>query len=377
MLLLEHDAKTLLEAEGVAVPDGVLAARGGALPAPGYPCMVKAQVATGGRGRAGGIRRVERPEDLAAAVAAVTSAPLRGLPVTEVRIERCIDGATERYASLSLDPESAGVAVVLAETGGVDVEDQPAARLAIGRAALDPAAIDAEIARLAARLPAPAGPVLAAAARRLAAVFLARELTLLEINPLFARPDGSWIAGDARIAFDDGAFPRQPALRALLARRADAYPVEAFKQAEGFDFVTLDPAGAVGLVTTGAGLSLQIVDELAERGVSARNFCDIRSGMMRGDPSRLVAALGRLAEGGPPAAVLVNIFAGITHLGEFARLLVDAIGRTGAPAPVVARLVGNGAEEAAAILADVPFPCVLEPDLDRALDRVAALAGTG
>jgi len=148
------------------------------------------------------------------------------------------------------------------------------------------------------------------------------------------------------------------------------------KMHEGFDYVELDPAGEIGLLTTGAGLSMMLIDEMTARGGKPLNFLDIRTGQLRGDPRRIVRALGWMAERPSLRVVLVNIFAGITDLAEFANLLVDALTLTPTlKVPVVARLVGRGAEEARKILVERRPDIPVEAELPAALDRVAAVIG--
>ena len=138
----------------------------------------------------------------------------------------------------------------------------------------------------------------------------------------------------------------------LIAARPAIYADACRKIAEGFDYVELDPEGEIGLVTTGAGLSMMLIDELTARGAKPLNFCDIRTGQMRGSPARLIRVLEWITARPSLKAVLVNIFAGITDLGEFAGLLAAAIEASPAlRVPVVARLVGRNAAEAKRILA--------------------------
>ena len=175
---------------------------------------------------------------------------------------------------------------------------------------------------------------------------------LIEINPLFVYPDGRWVAGDAKIVTDDNALPRQKALESLVEARAAAYPDVARKHEHGFDYVVVDPEGEIGLLTTGAGLSMMLIDELRAAGLKPYNFLDIRTGGLRGETKRLTQVLKWIGEGQKVRVLLVNIFAGITDLGEFSRLLVEAI--AAAPqlkVPVVARLVGNGLPAAREVLA--------------------------
>ncbi|HXF65374.1 MAG TPA: hypothetical protein VNK67_01570, partial [Burkholderiales bacterium] len=159
-----------------------------------------------------------------------------------------------------------------------------------------------------------------------------------------------------------------PELRALLEQRAAAYPDVARKLAHGFDYVVVDPEGEIGLLTTGAGLSMMLIDELRAAGLRPYNFLDIRTGGLRGEAGRLAQALAWIAEGRRVRVLLVNIFAGITDLGEFARLLLAALGTSRLAVPVVARLVGNGLPAAREALAQAGIE--LHTDLDEALAAV-------
>src|SRR6185436_6299764 len=113
--------------------------------------------------------------------------------------------------------------------------------------------------------------------------FFESEALLVEINPLFVRADGTWTAGDAKVVTDDNARERQPRLRTLVERRAATYPEVALKLAHGFDYVVVDPDGEIGLLTTGAGLSMMLIDELRAAGLRPYNFLDIRTGGLRGE----------------------------------------------------------------------------------------------
>ncbi len=373
MMLLEHDAKSLLAQDGIPIPGGFLASTAGSAAARALPCMVKAQVPVGGRGKAGGIRRAETIAQQQGALVQLLGMTIRGHTVRSCRVEEIVQG-TECYLSFSLDPVRGRLNVLLSTQGGVDIEVRArAGALLAGDAAFTPrAAIDAAR-NLVGGTTSPLREAMTDAAERLVAELFKFEAILLEVNPLFVRRDGSWVAGDVKFIVDDNALARQPLLANLINRRADAYPELALKLANGFDFVVIDSAGEIGLVTTGAGLSMQIIDEIAARGHKAFNFCDIRTGQLRGDPTRLIRALQWIAEGPSVRSVLINFFAGITDLGEIAHLLVTA--RKAVPelrTPVTARLIGNGYHEAIAVFKAAGDPMRVEVDLDHAI--VAALA---
>jgi succinyl-CoA synthetase beta subunit len=371
MILLEHDAKELLAEGGIPIPAGFLAHTSDVAPPAGLtgPWMVKAQVLVGGRGKAGCIRRAETAAELRQAIDRILGMTIKGQTVHSCRVEQTVQGM-EWYLSFSLDPTRGRLNVLLSTEGGVDVEAHTGKStvLSANTAFTLDAAIEAAR-KLAGGIASPARETLVRAGEQLIGKFFEFEATLLEVNPLFIRNDGSWVAGDMKFVVDDNAMVRQPRLSDLVHRRADAYPETELKLTNGFDFIVIDPEGEIGLVTTGAGLSLQVLDELAARGHKAFNFCDIRTGQLRGDPTRLIHVLKWIAAGPAVRSVLINFFAGITHLGEIAHLLVAAL--KAVPelrVPVTARLIGNGYEEAVAVFAAAGNPLRVEPDLDRAID---------
>lgn len=370
MYLLEHDAKTLLGAAGVPVPAGCLVESVAALdaaPLPPGPWVVKAQVPAGGRGKAGFVKITESRAELAGLVGAMLGRTHRGHVVGACRIESCRAAPSEAYLGFMLAPETGEVRVLATASGGVDVESS--GNVASRVVPPKPGALAQAVTELAQSAPEPLRHAMIDAGRALGALFLERDAVLLEVNPLFVQPDGSWLAGDAKMVLDDNAIGRQPQVSSLLEARAHAYAETYTKYKHGFDYVVVDRDGELGLLTTGAGLSMMLIDELRANGITPYNFLDVRTGGLRGDASRLVQVLNWIAEGPNVKCVLVNVFAGITHLGEFSRLLVQALRE--APVlkvPVVTRLVGNGLDDARAVLGEAGI--VVEPDLDKALKLV-------
>ena len=376
MLLLEHDAKALLAQRGLAVPQGVLTASANAsIPDFGPPWFVKAQIPAGGRGKAGGVLRVDDTKALSDALVRLIGSRLKGHPVRECRIEEAVGDAREAYLSMSVEPRTGRINVLCSEAGGVEIEsEQGRAGIVRESCARDARAIRRCVEDLTDPFGQPMRSSLRAAGMRLADLFCELEATQIEINPLLVRDDGRWTVGDIKMVIDENAFVRQPIWVELIRRRADAYPEAALKLAQDFDYVELDPDGEIGLVTTGAGLSMQLIDELLEKGIQPLNFCDIRSGTFRGDPGRLIWVMRQIAEAGSVHAVLVNIFAGVTHLGELAGLLLHALDAVPElRAPIVVRLVGNGLEEAREILAASDAPLTLEVDLERAVEKCVSM----
>jgi succinyl-CoA synthetase beta subunit len=374
MMLLEHDAKVLLAQFGISIPVGVLA-NCSARPTVSYPCFVKVQIPVGGRGKAGGIVRANNASELEQALHKLVGATVRGHRVHECRIEQPASGQ-ECYVSLMLDPSSGKVIILMSAEGGVEVEQHSASGAMLQQQAnFEINSVKLAAQQLAQQLPAFAQTALTQAAHQLCDALFQLELTLTEINPLFVQPDGSWIAGDAKLVADDNAIERQPLLLALLKERGHAYPEASLKIDHGFDFVRLDEDGDVGMLTTGAGLSMQLVDELTRRGCKPFNFVDIRTGQFRGEPTRLIQVLRWIGEGKNVKVILMNFFAGVTDLAELSRLILIALEQTqDIKIPIVIRLIGNGLETAIQTLTSANASLVVETDLEKAVDQVVALA---
>jgi succinyl-CoA synthetase beta subunit len=371
MLLVEADGKALLARHGIRVPPAALVRQTeGFRPDGPGPWVVKAQVPVGGRGKAGGIAFCRDGAAVTEALQRLLGSTLRGHPVTACLVEQAVAGAEEHYVSLLVDPTSYGVRIAWTRAGGIEVEE--AGELASRLAPPEEGAILAAADELLAKAPPRDCAALRDAVAGLARALLRDGLLLAEVNPLFLGPDGA-VAGDAKVVLDLNLAEMRADLRNLVLARPEAYPDAVRKLEEGFDYVELDPEGEVGLVTTGAGLSMVVVDEMQAAGLKPLNFCDLRTGQLRGDPARLVRVLGWIAERPRVRVVLVNIFAGITDLGEFGRLLSDALDRTGLRLPVVARLVGNGAAAGRAELERRHPEIAVVDSLLEALARIAAL----
>ncbi|MEQ1776636.1 MAG: ATP-grasp domain-containing protein, partial [Burkholderiales bacterium] len=336
---------------------------------PAGPWIVKGQITAGGRGKAGIIKKAATANEVATHAKAILGTHVKNRTVESVRIEQQVAGATEAYLSLMVDAAAGGVRVIMAAEGGMEIETLPQDAIRSEVAAPDIAAIINCVEKLAASFSGAKAQALKNAGTKLAQAFMACEAMLIEINPLFVKADGSWVAGDAKFVTDDGALERQENTRAMLHSRAAAYPEAALKLEHGCDYVVVDPDGELGLLTTGAGLSMMLIDELRAMGMKPYNFLDVRTGGLRGETTRLVKVLKWISEGPNIKVMLINIFAGITELGEFSRLLVKALSE--APelkVPVVARLVGNGLPAAREVLGAAGI--AVYPDLDDALAEV-------
>lgn len=372
MYLLEHDAKELLSAHGIPVPAGALFSDPASVAAaalPAGPWVVKGQIPAGGRGKAGIIRKAATLAESKSHAAQIIGSTARGRPVDAVRIEQIVSGGREAYLGLLLDPGAGQVRLIVSARGGIDIEQVPHEHIGTRLADADIESLADSVRQLSRNVPPEINAAIRDAGEKLARAFVELEALLIEINPLFIRKDGTCVAGDAKVVTDDNALARQPVLREIVERRAGAYPEAALKLKHGFDYVVVDPAGEIGLLTTGAGLSMMLIDEMREAGLKPYNFLDIRTGGLRGEAGRLVQVLEWIADGRNVRVLLVNIFAGITDLAEFSRLLVAALAEVPRlKVPVVARLVGNGLPAAREVLAAAGIP--LHTDLDAALAEV-------
>jgi succinyl-CoA synthetase beta subunit len=310
-------------------------------------------------------------------IAKILGMTIRNHPVRSCRLEALVDYVAEAYFSLAFDANEGSIKILVAAEGGVEIEsEEMRAKLLRASAVPDPVATTAALETLIPALPVALQGPIRELGSRLIPLFFEKEALLIEINPLFITRNG-WVAGDAKVLTDDNALPRQAEMRGLIERFPDLYPEAALKLAQGFDFVQLDPQGDIGLVTTGAGLSMQLVDEIVQRGHRPFNFCDIRTGGFKGDPSRLIQVLKWVASGPNVRSVLMNFFAGSTNLAELVPLILQAL--EAVPElrqPITLRMTGNGLDAARKILEGSGNPIHVETDLERAIDRALAAAGS-
>lgn len=372
MRLYEYQAKARLAAAGVPVLPGRLCetpeAATAAAAALGGPVVVKAQVLAGGRGKAGGIRMAADPTEAAAHADELLGRPLLGLTVGRVWLEPRAEVLRELYLGYVLDADACQVLFLLGP-GGVDVESHPEAvwRAPVDRTMGLPAFVVRD-ALLALGLPQDLARPLHEVAVALLALFWETSATLVEINPLADTPTGL-VALDARLVVDEGAIEQAPGLAELVREGAEEFADEWVKLTLGFDYVEIDPEGDIGLLTTGAGLTMTVIDLITHLGGRPINFADVRTGSMGRDPTRLTWMLDRLTRRPTLRAVLVNVFAGITNLEEFAHALLTAL--AGYPAlrqSVVVRATGTGFDGARALW-EVAGIRVTE-DLDEAIELV-------
>src|SRR5215831_444820 len=391
--LFEYQAKELFREYGVPVPQGSIArtpeeARAIAekFAAAGTSrVVVKAQVKTGGRGKAGGVKLAEGPDEAQARAQEILGMDIKGHRVNAVLVEEASDIAREFYLSFLVDRAARTYTSICSVQGGMEIEEvartSPAA---VAQVMVDPlTGVDrakaAEIVS-AGGLPTGAAAGATAAAERLWAVFADEDATLVEVNPLILTGDGLVVALDGKVTLDDNAAYRQDHTR--FADPGSADPLEAKAKAKHLNYVKLD--GEVGIIGNGAGLVMSTLDVVAQAGeafggIRPANFLDIGGGA-----SAEVMADGLEIVLSDPSvrSVLVNVFGGITSCDAVANGIVSALGMLTARGeqvtrPIVVRLDGNNAAEGRAILDRAGLAAVERNDtMDGAARRAAELAAT-
>ena len=360
MDLHEYQGKELFRQYGIPVSDGRLATDpAGARAAAeelGFPVVVKAQVLTGGRGKAGGIKLAASADEAEARAREILGMDIRGHVVTKVWIERASDIAREYYLSLTFDRSAKKPLFMFTTQGGMDIEEVAATSPdALVRLHVDP--LEGCHPWHARRLVYDGGvedpgeqKQIAAIVTKLYEAFVATEAMLCEINPLIVTPDGEVRALDSKFTVDDNSLFRHPDI-AELRDVAAADPLEALAREKGVTYVKLD--GEVGVLGNGAGLSMSTVDVVTFAGGRPANFCDLGGG---GDAQGVVDALEVITRDDQVRAIFFNIFGGITRCDEVARGILQAVGEMGLELPIVVRLDGTNAEEGRRILADAALP---------------------
>jgi succinyl-CoA synthetase beta subunit len=369
--LYEYQGKELFRRFDIPVSEGRLAttpaeARAAAEELDG-PVVVKAQVLTGGRGKAGGVKLASDPADAERKAADILGLDIRGHVVTKVWVERSSEIAAEHYLSVTLDRGAKQPLLMFTKEGGVEIEQVAAEHPdALARVHVDPLEGYTEAAGL--RLVGD-DPQTLAIVEKLYRCFDECDATLCEINPLIVTPEGVVHALDAKVTIDDSALFRHPDI-AQWRDTSAADPLEAFAREKGVTYVKLD--GSVGILGNGAGLSMSTVDVVVVAGGRPANFCDLGGG---GSAEGVVDALEVIARDAQVRSILFNIFGGITRCDEVARGILAALDRVDIEVPFVVRLDGTNAEEGRQILLDAAPPNLhVEPTMLDAARRAVELA---
>ena len=388
MNLHEYQAKDVFRGYGIPVPAGQVAASAeeavaAARTLGGAVWVVKAQVHAGGRGKAGGVKLARDVEAVRAAAAALLGKRLvtaqtgpEGLPVERVYVESGSDIAREIYLSLTLNRERGRIALIASAAGGMDIEEvahktpekiltaniHPAAGLQAYQArelAFGLGLSGAQITQF---------QVLTQALYRL---YLDKDLSLVEVNPLIVTEAGSLVALDAKINVDPNALFRQDEL-ARLRDASQEDPMERRASEHDLNYVSLD--GDIACMVNGAGLAMATMDLIKLHHGRPANFLDVGGGATS---ERVTAAFELILSNSRVRAVLVNIFGGIVRCDTIADGVINAVKKVGVKVPVVVRLEGTNAQLARVKLASSGLTITAAADLTDAARKVVALAAKG
>ncbi|MEI6792460.1 MAG: ADP-forming succinate--CoA ligase subunit beta [Actinomycetes bacterium] len=378
MDLLEYQGKQLFARHEIPVPTGIPARTVDEAMAAaeqiGYPCVVKAQVKIGGRGKAGGVKVAANADEAREHAEAILGMDIKGFTVYELWIEEASEIEAEYYAAIVFDRSARAALVMLSTQGGMDIEQVSEENPdAIATLHVDPllgfqpfearrlafdAGIDADLIR-------PIGDFLT----RLYETFIAEEAMLVEVNPVIITPERKVRALDSKVTLDENALFRHKE-NAALRDPSDEDPQEQMARDRGLTYVKLD--GDIGILGNGAGLVMSTLDVVAQYGGSPANFLDAGGGSKA---DAITSAVEVICSNEKVKAVLFNIFGGITRCDEVANGLIEAFASAKPSVPFVVRLDGTNDVEGRKILADANLPGVYTAStMNDAAEKVVALA---
>ena len=377
MNIHEYQAKEIFTKMGLPVPGGqvattvdeavTLAGRYG------LPVMVKSQVLTGGRGKAGGVKFCATEDDVKTHAGNILGMDIKGHTVHKVLITPAVDIASEYYIGMLIDRNTKRVLLMASAEGGVEIEqvakDTPEL---IFKQAIDPryGLLDHEAMAMGMKLcpdDVKKARQLAAAMQKLYSAFVHADASLAEINPFIFTPDGQGHAIDAKVNLDDNALFRHPGYEALRDLEAED-PSERAAREAGLSFVKL--SGNVGCLVNGAGLAMATMDLVKYYGGQPANFLDIGGSS---NPEKVVNALTIILKDPEVKAILFNIFGGITRCDDVAKGIIAATESMDINIPIVVRLTGTNEEEARKLLAKTDL--VPAETMDEAVQKANELAG--
>ena len=375
MNIHEYQASELLARHGIPTNGGQVATTPeeefAAAQAIGGTVVVKAQVHSGGRGKAGGVKLAKSPEEAREVASAILGMDIKGHVVHKVLVAPGASIASEFYLGIVLDRPRRQHLIMASADGGMDIEDVAAtAPEKIVRVSIDPIVgiHDYQARQLGFDLGIPADKVggFTRIVLQLANAYVESDATLVEINPLILTGDGAWMALDAKVSFDDNALFRQPDAEALRDMNEEE-PTEIEARRSGISFVKLD--GDIGCIVNGAGLAMATMDAVKLSGGEPANFLDVGGGA---SASQVARAFALVTADPAVKAILINIFGGITRGDVVAHGIREALATVDVKVPIVVRLSGTNADEGRAILAEAGLVDV--DTMDEAAAQVVAAA---
>lgn len=378
MKLEEFQAKQLFRQFGIPAPDGVMAATVQEAVAAaddiGLPVVVKAQVKTGGRGKAGGVKLARTGEEVLKAADSILGMDIKGFTVERLLIDPAVPIAGEYYVGITVDRKRKIPVMMASASGGMDIEKVAAETpdLIFFQPIHPERGLRLfEAKKLAFRLFEDKRRVMATASImvKLWKCFDGLDATLAEINPLAQLEDGSIIALDAKIVLDDNALFRHPGMEELRLP-TPAEKKELGAKSHGLSYVQLE--GEIGCMVNGAGLAMATMDVIKHLGGTPANFLDIGGSS---SPEKVVHAMQLLVSDSNVKAIFINVFGGITRCDDVARGLVQALDEIDLDMPMVVRLTGTNEEEGIAILSDHGINAM--KDMTRGAEEAIRLAREG
>jgi len=375
MKIHEYQARGILRSYGIPVPRFDVATdaeeAGKIAESIGGTVVVKAQVHVGGRGKAGGVKLAEDPNEARRRAKAILGMDIKGLTVGKVIVAEAVDIEREYYIGIVIDRSAKRPVCMVSEAGGIDIE--LVARVTperIHRFPIDPleGMTDGAAAELASMIePEPEiAERVADVIGKLYEAFVGSDASLAEINPLVVTPGGEVWAVDAKMNIDDNALFRQPEIAEM---RDTSEETDEMRTAREMDLSFVKLEGDVGCVVNGAGLAMTTMDLIKFYGGEPANFLDIGGSS---SPEKVVAALDIIAGDSNVRAILINIFGGITRCDDVARGIVEALTRRPVSQPIVVRLTGTNESKAREILAERSFAAA--ETMDDAVQQAVELA---
>jgi len=361
MKIHEYQAKEILARYGVPVTREILCYTVSEVQAAaellGYPAVVKAQVLTGGRGKAGGVKLVRNAEDAKTAAEMILGMDIKGYTVQKVLVAQGVSFINEIYAGLTIDRNTKSVVVMVSREGGVEIEEVARENpKAILKFTIDP---DLGMAPFVARKIAFAlfdDMKLVNQAtdlfQKIYKLFIETDASLAEINPLVITSEGQLLALDGKMTFDDNALFRQPLIHSLNEPSADEIK-EIYARDKGLSYIRLD--GSIGCMVNGAGLAMATMDMIKLYGGEPANFLDIGGSS---NPQKVIDAMNLILSDKGVKVVMINIFGGITRCDDVAKGLIAALEQIKIKIPIVIRLSGTNSKEGLEILNDANLPTV-------------------
>ena len=374
MNLHEYQGRALFVAAGIPMPDGGVASTPAEAEAIakrlGGTVVVKAQVHTGGRGKAGGVKLGKDAAEAKAHATNILGMKIKDLTVYKVLVVPAAEIATEAYCGIIMDRESQRPVFMVSPAGGIDIEEvAEKTPEKIMKLPVDPrfGLLPHQAMTLGLFLYSDIAKARAAAAimHQLYKVFVENDASLTEINPLVTTPDGKVLALDAKVSIDDNALDRHPDLAAMRDETAEE-PSEVLARKANLTFIKLD--GNVGCVVNGAGLAMATMDLVKYYGGEPANFLDIGGSS---NPEKVVNALKIITADPAVKGILFNIFGGITRTDDVANGIKTALATFPVKVPIVVRLTGTNEAEAVKILEGIGITAL--KDMDEAVSKVVKL----